>query len=38
MKTSLIVEVRSGEGGDDAKELLQIHTALYVRFALRRGL
>lgn len=35
---SVIVEVRSGEGGRDAKLLVRDQVALYSKFCIRRGL
>ena len=35
---AVIVEVRSGEGGDDAKALVEEQFAVYVRLGVRRGL
>jgi protein subunit release factor A len=35
---SVIVEIRSAEGGDDAKSLVEEQFALYAKRALRDGL
>lgn len=35
---SVIVEIRAGEGGDDAKLLVREQFAVYVRLIERRGL
>ena len=35
---TIIVEIRSGEGGDDAKDLVLLNMGLYVKFARRRCL
>ena len=35
---SIIVEIRSGAGGDDAKLLVLDQIDLYSRFSVRRGL
>lgn len=35
---SVVVEVRAGEGGDDAKLLVAEQFAVYAKFALRVGL
>lgn len=35
---SIIVEVRAGEGGDDAKLLVQDQVAVYVKRCTRKGL
>jgi len=35
---SVIVEIRSGEGGDDAKTLVREQFAVYARMGARRGL
>lgn len=35
---SVIVEIRAGEGGDDAKLLVKEQFAVYVRLMERRGL
>lgn len=36
--SAIIVEIRSGEGGDDAKDLVLLHMGLYLKFAQRRRL
>jgi hypothetical protein len=36
--TSVIVEIRAAEGGDDAKSLVEEQLALYAKRALRDGL
>jgi protein subunit release factor A len=33
-----IIEIRAGEGGQDAKLLVEDQLSLYVKFAARRGL
>lgn len=38
MSESVIVEIRSAEGGDDAKALVLEQRAIYVRLCTRRGL
>lgn len=40
MKTreSVFVEIRSGEGGDDAKDLVRLQTEVYRRYASAHGL
>jgi protein subunit release factor A len=38
MRNSLIVEVRSAEGGDDAKLLVEEQVAIYCKLGARRGL
>ena len=41
MKTNqehLVIEVRAAEGGDDAKTLVAVQVAIYVRLATRRSL
>ena len=35
---SVIIEVRSGEGGDDAKLLVREQMTLYIKFCQRRSL
>jgi protein subunit release factor B len=35
---SVILEIRAGEGGADAKDLVTEQTAIYVKMAERRGL
>jgi protein subunit release factor A len=35
---SVIVEIRAGEGGDDAKALVREQFAVYARLMERRGL
>ncbi len=34
----LIIEIRGGEGGDDAKQLVREQVAIYDRYCLRVGL
>lgn len=34
----VIVEIRAGEGGDDAKQLVEEQFKIYGRLAIRRGL
>ena len=36
--SSVIVEIRAAEGGDDAKSLVEEQFAIYARRALRDGL
>lgn len=36
--SSVVVEIRAAEGGDDAKGLVREQFAVYVRMAKRRGL
>jgi protein subunit release factor A len=36
--SSLIIEVRAAEGGDDAKALVVQQVAIYIRLASRRSL
>lgn len=38
MKEHLVIEVRAAEGGDDAKTLVAMQVAIYVRLATRRSL
>lgn len=38
MRTSVIVEIRAAEGGDDAKLLVEEQFAIYARRAARSGL
>ncbi len=38
MKTSVVIEIRAGEGGEDAKDLVTEQLSAYVRAADRRGL
>lgn len=38
MRSTIRVEIRSAEGGDDAKLLAKDQSALYLRFCKRRGL
>lgn len=35
MRRSVLVEIRAGEGGDDAKQLINELKALYVKAAVR---
>lgn len=35
---SIIVEIRSGEGGQDSKDLVEIQFGIYERLAVRREL
>lgn len=35
---SVFVEIRSGEGGDDAKLLVQDQFAIYMKLGAKRGL
>ena len=35
---TIIVEIRSGEGGEHAKRLVLDQVAIYVKYATRRGL
>lgn len=37
-ESAIIVEVRAGEGGDDAKALVVEQVAIYEKLATRRGL
>jgi protein subunit release factor A len=37
-KSTLVVEIRLAEGGDDAKALVKEQVALYARLAIRREL
>jgi len=37
MKT-IIVEIRAGEGGKDAKNLVNLQHSIYSKFSVRRGL
>jgi protein subunit release factor A len=37
-RSSLVVEIRAAEGGDDAKALVKEQVALYARLATRREL
>jgi protein subunit release factor A len=34
----VLIQIRAGEGGDDAKLLVADQAAIYLRFAQRRGL
>lgn len=36
--SSIIVEIRAAEGGEDAKLLVREQTTIYLRFIERRGL
>ncbi|MGD9725442.1 MAG: PCRF domain-containing protein [Nitrospira sp.] len=38
MKSAVIVEIRSGEGGDDAKDFVRKMAGIYLKYAERRGL
>lgn len=38
MKEAVVVEIRAGEGGDDAKALVGMQAKVYGKFAGRRGL
>ena len=38
MKEAVIVEIRAGEGGDDAKLLVNKLSGIYVKYGDRRGL
>ena len=38
MKEAVIVEVRAGEGGKDAKLLVKKLTGIYLKYGDRRGL
>lgn len=38
MKEAVIVEIRAGEGGDDAKLLVNKLAGIYVKYGDRRGL
>jgi len=35
---SMIVEIRAAEGGDDAKQLVELQFSIYARRAARSGL
>lgn len=35
---SLIIEIRAGEGGDDAKQLVREQFSIYAKLMERRGL
>lgn len=37
-KTTVIIEIRAAEGGDDAKSLVLEQRAIYARLCSRRGL
>ena len=37
MSNKIIIELRSGEGGDDAKNLIEEQLAIYLKAASRRG-
>lgn len=36
--STIIIEIRSGEGGNDAKMLVREQMALYVKYAMRNRL
>ena len=38
MMSSVVVEIRAAEGGDDAKDLVREQMRVYARRAQRRGL
>lgn len=38
MSEQVIIEIRGGEGGDDAKALIREQVGLYVRYCTRRCL
>ena len=38
MKSVVIVEIRSGEGGNDAKDFVRKLAKIYVKYGDRRGL
>ena len=38
MRTSVVVEIRAAEGGEDARRLVQTQLGIYCRRASRRGL
>lgn len=35
---SVIVEIRSGEGGNDAKDLVDLQVGIYGKYSTRKGL
>jgi len=36
--SALYIEVRAGEGGADAKDLVRVQAAMYIKLAARGGL